>query len=351
MKGLRIRLPLFLASVPLALALVVGSPAAMAANGSGGSAASSTGGGTVTPFAGEVQVPAGTTMTGNVQMVAGAVRVDGTLDGAVSMAAGQVSVGPQGVITGSLTLGIGQLTVQPGGRVEGPVTVGGSSMQPLTCPAGDTTACTVASGGGAHWNAGPGPRVSGVTLPSLLPGGVRSLMAWPRWWRTAFHTLSWLGMLALALPVAALFPRALGHVVGQIEGEPGRTALIGLCAVVLAVPALVLVAITIIGIPVAIAAALGLAAAWFFGYVGVVVLVGRATLRLGGLPAPNPLLAVLVGAALVAVAEWVPILGGLVWMAVACLGVGAVLLTRFGTGSPWPRGGAGAGQPSPPPAP
>lgn len=371
MKGFRSRLPLLLAAVPLAVALLLAGPAAVAASGGVDASAAAAGDVTVTPFAGEVQVPAGSTMTGSVQMVAGEVRVDGTLQGAVSMAVGQVSVGPQGVITGSLTLGVGQLTVQPGGRVEGPITVAGTSMPPLQCPSdqatactmwsldraaavrtlkcpsGQATACTVVSGGQS--STGSGPRISGVVVPPVWHTGIQRLFSWPHWWRTAFQTVRWLGMLALAIPVAALFPRALGRVVAQVEGEPGRTALIGLAVAVLALPALVLVAITIIGIPVALAAALGLGVAWFFGYVGVVLLVGRQTLRLGGLTLPNPLLAVVVGATLVALAEWVPILGGLVGLAVAFLGIGAVLLTRFGTGSRWP--GGRPADPAPPAAP
>jgi hypothetical protein len=311
----------------LCLALPLGAPAAAAGPA---------------PLAGDIQVPAGTTLHGDIDLLAGEVRVDGTLQGSVSLSAGQVLVGSAGAVTGSVTVGVGQVVVQPGGRIDGPVTVGGSGTQPIRCPADAGRACVLAGAAG----------IGVPPVPPHMGGMVRRLVTWPWWLPPALHPLGWLGLLALALPLAALFPRAVGTVVAQIEREPGRSLGAGLAVLVLALPILLLVAITIVGIPVAMAAALGLVVAWLLGYVGVALLVGRATLRAGGVAAPNPLLGVLVGSALVAVAEWVPVLGGLAWLAVAALGLGAVFLTRFGTASPWPRGGAGhpEGGASPPPA-
>jgi len=316
---------LFLAAVVLAASGAV----ARAAGASSGTV--STG---FQQIVGTVTVPAGTTLQGDVQMIAGSVQVDGTLSGSVALTAGQVVVGPAGAIDGDVSLGFGQVTVQPGGRITGTVTAGSAQRSSgLECPTGGGACTLQAPSVGGH------VQVVVHVLPASLLTSLRPWIGrahWWRWLRVGFHLLGWLGALALALPVAAFWPGQLGEVSGQIARDPGRSALVGLGAVVLAFPVLALVAITIIGIPVAFAAAVGLAAAWFFGYVGSVALIGGRTLELARPGGAGLLWAIVAGSLLVAAAEWVPIVGGLVWLAVTCVGLGAVLRTRFGTGG-WSR--------------
>lgn len=292
---------------------------------------------------GQVRIPAGAVVREDIQMVAGNVRVDGHLTGSVSLTAGQVEVGPTGRIDGSVHLAMGQVSVQPGGSIGGNVLVSGHSPRHgLSCPQGGAH-CTL-DGAVAH-------TVTVHTGRSFIhgyPSGIRLLRGmgpWLGWLWFGFHILSWLGMLALALPVVALWPHAVETTAVQMRRDPGRSALVGLAAGVLALPALVLISITIIGLPVAFAAAAGLVAVWFFGYVALWRLVGAATLGRAGHGAPHPLLALATGSFLLFLAGWIPILGGLVWLAASCLGMGATLLTRFGTGTPWLRRGG-----TPPPA-
>lgn len=342
-------LTFLVATWPLALApavLAAGAPVSAAAAEQAPQPATAAGpvssGSGIQQLFGDVVVPTGATLQGDVQVVAGNLNVQGTLAGSASMAAGQVTVGPGGVIAGDVSLGFGQVTVAPGGSIAGSVSVEGAHAAGLSCPPVGQT-CTL-QGMQGH----PGSRrvqTAGIgSAPAWLfahRGGWfgKGFAPWWAWLRVGFHVLGWLGTLALALPVAALWPGALGRVSGQIQRDPGRTALVGLGALVLAVPVLVLVAITIIGIPVAFAAVLGLAAAWFFGYVAAVALIGDRTLALARPGGAGLLWSIVAGSVLVAVAEWVPIIGGLVWLAVACLGLGAVLLTRFGSGGPWLQGG------------
>ena len=70
-------------------------------------------------------------------------------------------------------------------------------------------------------------------------------------------------------------------------------------------------------------------AAVFFGYVGVSVWIGEAVLGALRGSATNRLWAVLAGSLLVALAGLVPILGGLISLAVSAVGLGAILLWRF----------------------
>ncbi|MCL6644576.1 MAG: cbb3-type cytochrome c oxidase subunit I, partial [Dehalococcoidia bacterium] len=93
----------------------------------------------------------------------------------------------------------------------------------------------------------------------------------------------WLGRLllkppmlfALAVMVHALFPKQVGRWTGVIEADPLRTGLVGLAAMILFYPAVLLVTITIIGIPVAMALVIAYAIARLGGYVAVAALLGR----------------------------------------------------------------------------
>ncbi len=292
---------------------------------------------------GQVQIPAGAVVREDIQMVAGNVQVDGRLTGSVSLAAGQIEVGPAGRIDGSVHLAMGQVIVQPGGSIGGSVVLSGRAPQSsLSCPRGGLTCAvrgTVAHSVTIH---------PGRDFMYGHPSGSRLLRAmapWIGWLWFGFHVLSWLGMLALGLPVAALWPNAVEATALQMRRDPGRSVLVGLATAVLALPALLLVSITIIGLPVAFAAAAGLVAVWFFGYIAVWQLAGSATLARAGRAEAHPLLSLAAGSILLFLAGWIPVLGGLVWLAASCLGIGATLLTRFGTGTPWlGRGG------TPPPA-
>ncbi len=303
--------------------------------------------GAIAELVGQVQVAQGTTLHGDVSVLAGSVEVEGTLDGSVSLAAGQVLVGSQGVITGGVTFRVGQLSVAPGGRVDGPVNADGQQTPNLICPASSPTPCVVQATS-TGLSLGRATRVVTVTRAGL-PAHLLRALGWPAWVPTLARVLGWLGLLALALPVAAVWPRSLGTVVDQIARDPGRSVLVGIGALVLAMPVLLVVSITIIGIPLAIAAALALVGAWFFGYVAVLALLGTRTLQgLFSRPA-NVLTGILLGSLLLELAGWIPVLGFLVRLAVASFGVGAVLLTRFGTGQRWFGGQSGGGPVGGPP--
>ena len=335
--------PRFLGFVVLAAALALTAAAPASSTPAPAASAASP---AVTQLAGQLDVGPGQVYRGSVNMVAGSVRVDGTLDGNVALTAGQLSVGSSGSVQGSVQIGAGQIQVAPGGRILGSVQVGDHTQSGMTCILAEPGACTLSG-------AGPSSSIAvRRTVPVRLPAILAALASdmhhgWPwghRGYGVVRRILGWIGMLALALPVAAIWPGPLQGVQREIEGRAGTSALAGLAALILALPVLLIVSITIIGIPVALAAALGLAAAWFFGYVAVAALVGTRTAalaRAGALPLA-PLWTLVLGTALLSALAWVPILGGLVSLAVACVGLGAVLLSRFGSGRPWlpVRGGS-----------
>ncbi|MDE3089219.1 MAG: hypothetical protein KGJ80_07525 [Chloroflexota bacterium] len=91
--------------------------------------------------------------------------------------------------------------------------------------------------------------------------------------------------------------------------------------------------ITLCGIPFGILALLALVVAWLFGWIALGRLAGEKILE--ALKAREslrtPIIGVVVGILLLAIVSMVPIIGWLVGLFIGLLGLGAVVLTRFGT--------------------
>jgi hypothetical protein len=83
------------------------------------------------------------------------------------------------------------------------------------------------------------------------------------------------------------------------------------------------------GWPLSLAALALLAIATAIGYVLTALFLGRTGFRLLGHPEVHPLLALLVGLAVLAAVGLIPFLGGLVGLAAVVLGLGALALTLF----------------------
>jgi hypothetical protein len=124
--------------------------------------------------------------------------------------------------------------------------------------------------------------------------------------------------------------------VGDVaENSPLPSLGIG-CLTSLVVPALsVLLVIIIVGIPAALLLLLAWVVAGLFGWIAIGRIVGLRLLEAFKVRDIVPVVGVVVGAILLALLGSVPILGGLITLIVGLLGLGAVVLSRFGT-RPYP---------------
>lgn len=170
-----------------------------------------------------------------------------------------------------------------------------------------------------------------------------SWIGWPaQWFNTGLlmarplpHQYAWSWAIAgvallLYLTVAVLFPRQVQASVTALEERPGNSLLTGMLAFVLVGPLLLLLAVTVVGIVVIPFALCGMVVAFLFGKIAVYRYAGQQIgTQLGSTSLQKPLLALLVGAALFCLIYTVPVVGFLVWGAVAPLGLGAVLLALF----------------------
>lgn len=329
---------------------------------------------------GTVRVDAGETYQGNLEAAAGSVVIAGTVEGDVSAAAGSVIVTDSGRVNGSLDAAAGSVVIE--GVVEGPLTVGGASLELRegsrvgTLEAGaadvrldgavdgdatvgaDTLAVgpTATIGGSLTYDAedftlADDATVSGsvtrddslsVTGPDVFGSDGRSaLPSIPSWVGALYGALVNLLLGAVLLLVAPRFAREL---VSTGTSRTLRSGGIGLLTLVGTPIVLLVLMLTIVGIPLSLAGFVIFALLlWVTSVYGALVL-GTFLVSLAG--SENRWAALLVGIGVVALADFVPFVGGLVSFLVLLVGLGAfvqALRERTGGGDEGVTGSVSGG--------
>jgi hypothetical protein len=212
--------------------------------------------------------------------------------------------------------------------------------------------------GGDEVSLGPGIFPHGI-IAGVVQGPFRPHFMFSGWAKFLFW-LFWLGLvIVIGLGTVLLFPRQLAAVRERVREAPVKMGFVGLLAEILILPILVLVtvilAITIIGIPLLVLViplfVLGVVAAFFFGYISVADVTARLVEARANLNMESPYVRVALGVLLLMIAGLIAtVLGAgpaplrfigaffalLSWMIfyLACtIGFGAVVASRFGSGS------------------
>jgi hypothetical protein len=263
---------------------------------------------------------------GSLALAAAPARADGQVVDHGGTYFGSVVVEPGQVVDGDLTVIFGDATVA--GMVEGDVNVVGGTYEAR--PGAVVT---------GHVN-----QIGGEVTQAIVPWVPSDQADSPL---VPDHRMVWrLSWNLLALLVFLIFPLRTRMVLDRLERHPGLSAAAGAIGCVAVVPLAVLLAITILLIPLIFIEFVFVLASVFLGTAALALLVGRRLCELvSPSTTPSPLVALLVGIALITAAELVPVLGTLVLIFVGLIGLGATILSFAGDS---PAGPAGAGQPSPP---
>ncbi|CAN5146043.1 hypothetical protein BH18GEM1_BH18GEM1_04020 [soil metagenome] len=303
-------------------------------------------GGDQVRIGGSVHIRPGEVVDGDVVAVGGSVEVDGTVHGDVVAVGGTVELGPEAVVDGEVTAVGGVIDRAPGAVIHGAVNevaFGAPSMH------------------FARWY-GPGPFFEGV-------GGL-------------IATLVFLFVLGLLSCLAYLLARRpIERMEYRVATSPWKSALVGLVAQLLFLPALVLtcviLAVSIIGIPLLLLVPFALLAIMIgilFGFAAVAKHVGHSAERRFGWDHRNPYVSILVGLGIIMLISFfgsalgvgggplgifatiLTVIGFVIQYIAWTVGFGALLLTRFGTRYRWgngdtPEGAAAPLVPAPAPEP
>lgn len=232
----------------------------------------------------------------------GSIVISGIVQGDVVSFGGNVVIG--GTVNGNVKLYGGNITLQKDAYVNGDIHLcGGNWIEGTTSQLhGNRIGCQNSISQLLTQDSSPGLRL----LFILIWIAVGSLLTW-------------------FLPEHVMLVRTTARI------KVKRSLVLGFLSVLLAPVVLIVLTALIISIPLAIIVAIGFIAAWTLGTVAVGWLVGDSIVR-RVLPQHNTRqVQLVVGLTVLVLAESLPYIGLLISVAAGLIGLGAVLLSRFGT--------------------
>ncbi|HBY97250.1 MAG TPA: hypothetical protein DEP84_25480 [Chloroflexi bacterium] len=258
----------------------------------------------VTVLGGNVTLKEGSRLASDLFVIGANVNAYGEIDRDVHVYGGNLTLGSSAVVHGGVfTLG-GNVSRNPGARIEGQVSSG-----------------------------------EGIAIPPVLPFPGRFSLAGQVFW-FLFRTVA---LAALAIVVVALWPQHAARTARAIVDQPVTAGLLGLLTYIGVPVLLILLAITIILIPVSLLVGVLLVVAALFGWIAFGLEVGQRLVRAFDWHL-KPAVAAGVGTlAFTFVVDGVGLIPCVGWVApllASSIGLGGVLLTRFGTRTYIPSTGA-----------
>jgi len=275
--------------------------------------------GDVSGVSGQIHVTETGVVEGSIEAAAGTVLIDGRVDGDVSAGAGHVEVSETGEIGDDFDVGTGFLRVD--GRVGGDVRAGAATIE-----LGPNTDV----GGEFRYDAGSFTQDSGATVAggvvqdSSLGDGFGVTTDLSPMSSTLATIYGLFASLLLGAVLLAAFPSFSRGVATRVARTPVTAGGVGFLTLIAVPIVLVILAITIVGIPLSVGGAI------VFGIgIWVAVVYGQyavAAWLLGLAGADNRWLALVVGLVGFTILGAIPFVGSLLEFFALLLGLGAITL-------------------------
>ena len=151
------------------------------------------------------------------------------------------------------------------------------------------------------------------------------------WLFAVFSIIVYLGLLVLSILLVLLIPRPIRVISEAVERNPYKTGLWGLVGLILVVPLAFLLTISVIGVvlvPLEISVAV---AGGLIGFVAVAQLIGHRIFVILKKPQQSIMRETIWGITFLWFVGWIPYIGWTLKVFVVLLGLGGVLVTRFGS--------------------
>lgn len=254
-----------------------------------------------------VHVARSAELAGRAWLAGNEVTIDGTVRGTLKAYGRLITIG--GELQGPVELSGERIELLPTARISGDVTY--SSTQNMIVGAGAVVGGKITREAGVFQM--PRPKVDIPGLAALRP-------------------LLLFGLLAAAVLLYAVFPRYTVNAARTLEQAPLKSLGLGAAMFFSAPPIILLLVITIIGIPLALLVAALYAVALLAGYLMAAFFVGERLLQLAGKTGAGKgwhVAALAVALALFWLLRQIPYAGGLVLLAALLFGLGALALQAF----------------------
>lgn len=252
----------------------------------------------LTVMGGIAEIESGATINGDVSVLGGSVNVNGSINGNLSVLGGSVRLGDSARVSGDIHQIGGSVSKAQGAVVSGDFQEPGSTIRipPMRAPR------------------------AGINLDPILQPFVAFFQA--------------LAIAALAVLVYLFAARPMERVSQAVLSQPIITGGIGLLTIIVAPALLVILAITIILLPVSLLGILLAGIAWVFGWVVMGLITGRQVAHWLKQNWSEPVHAG-VGTLIISLVASlfnliIPCIGWMPGFIAGIVGLGAVVVTRFG---------------------
>jgi hypothetical protein len=263
-------------------------------------------------FGGDAVLEEESLVNGTVFIMGGSATVAGEVDDELVIFGGNVELKSTALIGGDVVAWGGQVERAEGATVKGTVSEGvttGFFRGPMIVRTIPST----------------------PTPPSIVPLKVGSNIVFNTITDIFKAVITALALMALGLLVVLFLPRQTEMVAQAVLSAPLPSLGVGFLTAVVAIGLTALLAITICLLPIALFIGLIATVAGFFGWIAIGLLVGQKLLEGLRVQESTPLVAVVIGVLLISLISALPCLGFFVFVGVVSLGLGGVVLTRFGT--------------------
>jgi cytoskeletal protein CcmA (bactofilin family) len=239
---------------------------------------------------------------GDIDAGFGDVKIEGPVEGDVRAEFGNVYVNAP--VKGDVNVGWGDVDLGPKAEISGNLECEGCE---ITGNRSAVKGDMMARGMAIDFDESHGPSIIG-------------LFGW------LFAALAFSACAVLAAVVA---PRPLASAASRAEESPGRSFVYGLVSLPAVFVLCVVLAVSIVGIPLLLLLVPAYLALLFCGALVAAFLLGTRVLMVTGRYRVGNALAAVVGAMILAAAIWIPVLGDLLLYALSLLGTGGVILALF----------------------
>ncbi len=247
---------------------------------------------------------------GNILITGGTLEVSGTIDGNITAFGGSIELLDDAVVNGNLMLSSADLSQSPDAVVNGDIQDNVININSLNLN-----------------------NIPSIVIPQTE--FTRPYNSWVNFLtKSLWEILRWLAMSALAALIVLIAQKPTERVARSISAQPIIASGFGLLTVLVAPALIVLLTITIILIPIALIGVMIMAVAGLFGWVAVGYETGK---RLERALKQNwaPAITAGLGSLALAVVMWlfsiIPCVGWVIPTLISILGIGGVLISRFGT--------------------
>jgi hypothetical protein len=241
-------------------------------------------------------------VNGDIDAGFGDVKIEGPVGGDVRSEFGDVYVNAP--VKGDVHVGWGDVELGPNGEISGNLECEGCE---ITGNRSAVKGDMMARGMALDFDESHGPSIIGI-------------FGW------LFAALAFSACAVLAAVVA---PRPLTSAASRAEESPGRSFVYGLVSLPVVFVLCVVLAVSIVGIPLLLLLVPAYIALLFFGALVAAFFIGTRILMVTGRYRVGNALAAVVGAMILAATTFIPVLGDLILYALSLLGTGAIILALF----------------------